>query len=231
MTQSPESSLVLLVPAYNEEERIGPVLRRYAEYFRENYGGRFEIVVVILVLGAFLTYAGGTVRVPVFEQTEDGGRRRVFIEHPNGEREAVFEERNKFLNGQNLTQLAKDTSFIAIMAVGATMVIISGGIDLSVGAVYALASVVAAMAFQHFGPEGSGGGGRPDVGPGRGDGGVPGGGSAVWIGERRDDRGAAGASVHHHAGDDGDFSRDRVCDYERAVGGRVSRTVSEPDPV
>ena len=47
MTQSSESSLVLLVPAYNEEERIGPVLRRYSEYFRENYGGRFEIVVVL----------------------------------------------------------------------------------------------------------------------------------------------------------------------------------------
>lgn len=47
MTQNSESSLVLLVPAYNEEERIGPVLRLYAEYFRENYGGRFEIVVVL----------------------------------------------------------------------------------------------------------------------------------------------------------------------------------------
>jgi glycosyltransferase involved in cell wall biosynthesis len=40
-------SLLLLVPAYNEEERIGPVLRRYAEHFRANYGGRFEIVVVL----------------------------------------------------------------------------------------------------------------------------------------------------------------------------------------
>ena len=47
MTQSADSSLVLLIPAYNEEERIGPVLRRYAEYFRANYAGRFEIVVVL----------------------------------------------------------------------------------------------------------------------------------------------------------------------------------------
>jgi glycosyltransferase involved in cell wall biosynthesis len=53
VTQSADSSaasppsLVLLVPAYNEEERIGPVLRRYAEYFRANYQGRFEIVVVL----------------------------------------------------------------------------------------------------------------------------------------------------------------------------------------
>lgn len=44
---NPAPSLVLLIPAYNEEERIGPVLRRYAEYFRANYRGRFEIVVVL----------------------------------------------------------------------------------------------------------------------------------------------------------------------------------------
>jgi len=47
VTQSADPSLVLLVPAYNEEERIGPVLRRYAEYFRKNYTARFEIVVVL----------------------------------------------------------------------------------------------------------------------------------------------------------------------------------------
>lgn len=47
MTQSADSSLVLLIPAYNEEERIGPVLRRYAQFFRANYSGRFEIVVVL----------------------------------------------------------------------------------------------------------------------------------------------------------------------------------------
>lgn len=47
MTLTADPSLVLLVPAYNEEERIGPVLRRYAEYFRTHYAGRFEIVVVL----------------------------------------------------------------------------------------------------------------------------------------------------------------------------------------
>ena len=46
---------------------------------------------------------------------------------------------------------------IAIMAVGATFVIISGGIDLSVGAIYALASVVAAMLLSRYGPDGTGG--------------------------------------------------------------------------
>lgn len=40
-------SLLLLIPAYNEEERIGPVLREYAEYFARHYPGRFELVVVL----------------------------------------------------------------------------------------------------------------------------------------------------------------------------------------
>jgi ribose transport system permease protein len=73
-------------------------------------------------------------------------------------------DKNKFLNAQNLAQLAKDTSFIAIMAVGATFVIISGGIDLSVGAIYALASVVAAIVFRIYGPDGSHASSSPWIG-------------------------------------------------------------------
>lgn len=37
----------VLIPAYNEESRIGPVLRRYAAFFRENYKGKVEIMVVL----------------------------------------------------------------------------------------------------------------------------------------------------------------------------------------
>lgn len=40
-------SVLLLIPAYNEEERIEPTLREYAEYFRANYAGNFEILVVL----------------------------------------------------------------------------------------------------------------------------------------------------------------------------------------
>jgi len=47
VTRSADRSLLLLIPAYNEEERIGPVLRRYAAYFREHYAGRFQLVVVL----------------------------------------------------------------------------------------------------------------------------------------------------------------------------------------
>ena len=43
----PAPSVLLLIPAYNEEERIEPVLRDYAEYFRSNYSGNFKLVVVL----------------------------------------------------------------------------------------------------------------------------------------------------------------------------------------
>ncbi|HSH94461.1 MAG TPA: glycosyltransferase [Roseimicrobium sp.] len=46
MTQS-VPSILLLIPAYNEEKRIEPVLREYAAYFRTNHPGRFELVVVL----------------------------------------------------------------------------------------------------------------------------------------------------------------------------------------
>ena len=113
------------------------------------------LILVILVLGALLTIFGGKVKVPLFQTNAQGERERVFRVNASGERELVLVEKNKFLNAQNLAQLAKDTSFIAIMAVGATFVIISGGIDLSVGAIYALASVMAALVFRSYGPDGS----------------------------------------------------------------------------
>ena len=63
---------------------------------------------------------------------------------------------NNFLNSGTILQILTDTSFFAIMAVGATIVIISGGIDLSVGAAYALCGVTTALAFH----------GHPDMGYG-----------------------------------------------------------------
>lgn len=109
------------------------------------------LLLVIVVLGGLLAFFGGTVKRPVFQRNAEGNMERVFRETPDGRRELVLREQNKFLNAETLISLAKDTSFVAIMAVGATFVIISGGIDLSVGAVYALASVLAAMVFHQFG--------------------------------------------------------------------------------
>lgn len=119
------------------------------------------LLVVILVLGVLLTLFAGTVRTPVFTRAADGSRERVFTTNAEGERVPKFEEKNKFLNAQNLAQLAKDTSFIAIMAVGMAVVIISGGIDLSVGSIYALASVIGALVLHHYGPQGVGGASPP----------------------------------------------------------------------
>jgi len=42
-----EPSLLLLIPAYNEERRIEPVLREFARYFQDQYDGKFELVVVL----------------------------------------------------------------------------------------------------------------------------------------------------------------------------------------
>ena len=43
----PDPSLLLLIPAYNEEARIEPVLRTYATFFQKNYSGDFRLVVVL----------------------------------------------------------------------------------------------------------------------------------------------------------------------------------------
>ena len=43
----PEPSLLILIPAYNEEARIEPVLREYSEFLKRNYGEKFQIIVVL----------------------------------------------------------------------------------------------------------------------------------------------------------------------------------------
>jgi ribose/xylose/arabinose/galactoside ABC-type transport system permease subunit len=60
---------------------------------------------------------------------------------------------NNFLNVHTLIQMATDASGFAIMGVGATIVIISGGVDLSVGAIYALAGVTMAMVLRAVSPD------------------------------------------------------------------------------
>src|SRR3989337_547177 len=90
------------------------------------------LVLVILLLGMLLTLLAGS-------HIDSATGRTV----------------NNFLNSYTLIQTATDTSFFAIMAVGATMVIISGGIDLSVGSVYALSGVTTAMVLRAHGPAGS----------------------------------------------------------------------------
>ncbi|HOW72850.1 MAG TPA: ABC transporter permease [Phycisphaerae bacterium] len=90
---------------------------------------------VVLVLGLLLSTFGGSLTIT---SRETGQTRTV----------------NKFLRADNLDKLAKNTSFFAIMAVGVTFVIISGGIDLSIGSTYCLTAVCGAMFLHHFGPQG-----------------------------------------------------------------------------
>ena len=87
------------------------------------------LIVVLLALGIALTLAAGSHADPLTGRTI-----------------------NNFLNAYTLIQMATDASGFAIMGVGATIVIISGGIDLSVGAIYALAGVAMAMVLRAMGP-------------------------------------------------------------------------------
>jgi len=87
------------------------------------------LTLVILLLGTILTLFAGT-----------------HLDRRTGV------EVNNFLNSNTLIQTATDASFFAVMAVGATFVIISGGIDLSVGSVYALAGVTMALVLRALGP-------------------------------------------------------------------------------
>lgn len=87
------------------------------------------LVIVLVALGTILTLVAGSHVDPV-----------------SGTRV------NNFLNAHTLIQMATDASTFAIMGVGATLVIISGAIDLSVGAVYALSGVAMAMVLRAAGP-------------------------------------------------------------------------------
>lgn len=96
--------------------------------FRVFQSQQAGLLLVILVLGAILTAFSGSHSDPLT------GR-----------------DVNNFLNPNTLLQTATDASFFAIMAVGATMVIISCGIDLSVGSIFALAGVTMSLVLRAHG--------------------------------------------------------------------------------
>src|SRR5918999_4036572 len=51
----------------------------------------------------------------------------------------------QFFSAANLELMARQTAIVSVAALGMTMVIVSGGIDLSVGSVIALSTVVTAL--------------------------------------------------------------------------------------
>lgn len=58
----------------------------------------------------------------------------------------------RFASSRNLETIARQTTIVGISALGMTMIIIMGGIDLSVGSMVALSTVVIAWALRNFGP-------------------------------------------------------------------------------
>lgn len=57
----------------------------------------------------------------------------------------------KFLSTSNFTSVIRQFSFYAIMATGMLLVIITGGIDLSVGSVFAFSSIITCLAITKWG--------------------------------------------------------------------------------
>ncbi|RGW13382.1 ABC transporter permease [Enterococcus asini] len=62
----------------------------------------------------------------------------------------IQSQNSKFLTIENLLDMIKNTSILAILAVGMMMVLLTGGIDLSVGAVVALSGMSAAVFVRDF---------------------------------------------------------------------------------
>ncbi len=74
-----------------------------------------------------------------------------------GYRNADPGQNNLFLNPSNLVeQIATPMSYYAIMAVGMTLVIVSGGIDISVASTMALSALGSAAILQYIDPKASG---------------------------------------------------------------------------
>ena len=97
------------------------------------------LIGVILLLGGLLAFFGGSTERRL--RDPETGKEYLIV-------------RNKFLNVDRLLTLAKNTSFFAIMAIGATVVIVSGGIDLSVAGIYVLSGLAGAALLHGFGPAG-----------------------------------------------------------------------------
>jgi len=113
-----------------------PVLRRGLEQAAE----RDERVVAVVVE----KIAAGWPAVEIGLNAFSAGHRPVLVEPP------VYRWAT-FLSLANLINVADQIAVIAIIAVGMTMVILSGGIDLSVGSLIALAGVSSALVIRDLG--------------------------------------------------------------------------------
>jgi ribose transport system permease protein len=99
-------------------------------------GGKLDAIACTQVSGAWLVFSDLKTDFPAL------GEPRVITPRtyrwPN------------FLKSENLLNIANQIAVIAIVAIGMTMVIITGGIDLSVGSLLALSAVLAARFIRDF---------------------------------------------------------------------------------
>ena len=110
------------------------MLRRLAPYLQQ-----IGLVVILVAMASTVALVSEN---PTITRSVDGELRSYEV--------------NALFNPGQLLTLATSTSFIAIMAVGATLVIASGGIDLSIGSIYALSASCGALALKGLGPAGAG---------------------------------------------------------------------------
>ncbi len=104
------------------------------------------LIIVILILSLFLWRASGTVNLTLLPKLVNGVNLPFRQVHENG-----------FLRTTNLVNSVLTVmSWMAIMAIGQTIVIISGGIDISVGSIMGLSSFVTAVVLLKFPAEASG---------------------------------------------------------------------------
>jgi ribose transport system permease protein len=100
-------------------------------------GGSIDVIATTQTCRNWAIWDGMRSRDPSFARTE--------IRDPHTIR------RSTFLSASNLRNVADQIAVIAIIAIGMTMVIITGGIDLSVGSLVALSAVLTAWLIQRAG--------------------------------------------------------------------------------
>src|SRR5258708_8861854 len=108
------------------------------------------LIVVIVVLGILLSIFGGEVQRPKMVMGPDGHLTRAVEKDASGQETPAFVKVNNFFNAETLTQIAKDTSFFAIMAVCVKILFITPGSYFFVGAVLRLAAGGGALFLKHI---------------------------------------------------------------------------------
>ncbi len=103
-----------------------------------------EVLRKLALAGAKLDVVAGTQATAAWQVFAAVGRDFPTLGHPTVVGPRSYRWPN-FLKAENLLNIANQIAVIAIVAIGMTLVIVSGGIDLSVGSLIALSAVVAAL--------------------------------------------------------------------------------------